>query len=385
MKRNGITQDITVLPVNSQPIMVVQIGTGEDIELLRWGIDTVIEYFTEATGLWNVGTILSPNTVKDEKTQEVVKLPANTPVRLKETPTESGILILSTKKYDIEYNAEDLQIAYQFLYGSGIVSDKLYGNIIASGGRQITIQSSMFVIDGFVGFFKNPQSVIVDIGDSSPRKDLLLLRKVQAEGDVYLAIKRGIPSANPEPPKLTQNTDGIYEMALAEITMQANSQSISQGDVKDVRMTGFFSIINMVYPVGSTYISFNADFNPNNAWQGTKWKLLKEGLFLEATQQIQQIGKEIEAGLPPLRGKIDGSNNAPYVETFGEIPSTGVVVTPPFYIITGLQGATTGDGKNGPRVRGIGFDASLSHRIYRDNCDTVQPHSVKAFIWIRIA
>lgn len=342
MKRNGITQDITVLPVNSQPIMVVQIGTGEDIELLRWGIDTVIEYFTESTGLWNVGTILSPNTVKDENTQEVVKLPANTPVRLKETPTESGILILSTKKYDIEYNAEDLQIAYQFLYGSGIVSDKLYGNIIASGGRQITIQSSMFVIDGFVGFFKNPQSVIVDIGDSSPRKDLLLLRKVQAEGDVYLAIKRGIPSANPEPPKLTQNTDGIYEMALAEITMQANSQSISQGDVKDVRMTGFLSIINMVYPVGSTYISFNADFNPNYAWQGTKWELIKDGIFLESTQQTEKVGKELEAEMTKyilsdyVCFYVGGSNDPGFtvgkysIRSFSfEIGGRGGIVHPP--------------------------------------------------------
>lgn len=371
MKRNGITQDITVLPVNSQPIMVVQIGTGEDIELISWGIDTVIEYFTESTGLWNVGTILSPNTVKDEKTQEVVKLPANTPVRLKETPTESGILILSTKKYNIEYNAEDLQIAYQFLYGSGIVSDKLYGNIIASGGRQITIQSSMFVIDGFVGFFKNPQSVIVDIGDSSPRKDLLLLRKVQAEGDVYLAIKRGIPSANPEPPKLTQNTDGIYEMALAEITMQANSQSISQGDVKDVRMTGFLSIINMVYPVGTTYISFNADFNPNNAWQGTKWELLDGGIFIEST--TNDVGVETQAGLPELTGYQKHS----VVHSAVNSPSTGV-----FKSSTWIAGSNITNGSIGG-FKVLVFKASDGNAIY-GRSNTVQPHSIKAKIWKRI-
>mgnify|MGYP004500741807 FL=1 len=163
MQRNGITQDITVLPVNSQPIMVVQIGSGENIELIRWGIDTIIEYYVETTGLWNEAKVLSPSSVKDEKTQEVINLQANTPVRLKENPTTSGLLVLSTKMYDIEYNAEDLQTTYQFLYGSGIVKDKLYGNIIASGGRQITVSSSQFVIDGFVGFFKSPQSVIVDI------------------------------------------------------------------------------------------------------------------------------------------------------------------------------------------------------------------------------
>ena len=367
MQRNGITQATTVLPVNSQLIMVVQIGSGEDVELIRWGIDTVIEYYTEATGLWNEAKVLSPSTVKDEKTQEVVKLSANTPVRLKENPTTSGLLILSTKMYDIEYSAEDLQQTYQFLYGSGIVKDKLYGNIIASGGRQITVQSSMFVIDGFVGFFKSPQSVIVDIGDGSVRKDLLVLRKVQTEGDVYLAVKRGIPSPTPEPPTLTQNTNGIYEIALAEITVQANSVSISQGDVKDVRMSGFLTIIDMVYPVGSTYISFDANFDPNDAWQGTKWELLKEGLLIEATEDDDKVGIEIEAGLPEIA--IFFSCHAQQI---------GGITRP--YIKAAGSGHDYGN-RNGVAMY---FQASKHASDVYGKSDTVQPNVRKAKIWIRI-
>lgn len=371
MQRNGITQDITVLPVNSQPVMVVQIGSGDDIELIRWGIDTKIEYYVESTGIWNEAKVLSPNSVKDEKTQEVINLSANTPVRLKETPATSGILILSTKMYDIEYNAEDLQTTYQFLYGSGIVKDKLYGNIIASGGRQITIQSSMFVIDGYVGFFKSPQSAIVDIGDSSPRIDLLVLRKVQAEGDVYLAVKRGIPSATPTAPALTQNTNGIYEIALAEITMQANSQWISQGDVKDVRMSGFLSIINMIYPVGSTYISFDKNFDPNNAWQGTKWELLPENIFIEATQDNSKVGTETTPGLPNIIGSWDS-----YSSSYDAFNAVRI----------GLS-ANRKQLSSGSSI-GINsykqFNASFSNEIYGKS-NTVQPYSVKAKIWRRVA
>ena len=379
MQRNGITQATTVLPVNSQPVMVVQIGSGEDVELIRWGIDTVIEYYTEATGIWNEAKVLSPSTVKDEKTQEVVKLSANTPVRLKETPTTSGLLILSTKMYDIEYSADDLQQTYQFLYGSGIVKDKLYGNIIASGGRQITVQSSMFVIDGFVGFFKSPQSVIVDIGDGSVRKDLLVLRKVQTEGDVYLAVKRGIPSPTPEPPKLTQNTNGIYEIALAEITVQANSVSISQGDVKDVRMSGFLTIIDMIYPVGSTYISLNANFNPNNAWQGTKWQLIKDGIFLEATQDINQVGKNVEAGLPDVQGGCSGymyfgRNNAYFNTAIGAFKLAGDTFT---------EAYGGGDGYGNAARSGFIFRLSYGNPIFGKS-DTVQPHSIRCFMWQRI-
>lgn len=377
MQRNGITQDITVLPVNSQPIMVVQIGSGEDIELIRWGIDTIIEYYVETTGLWNEAKVLSPSSVKDEKTQEVINLQANTPVRLKENPTTSGLLVLSTKMYDIEYNAEDLQTTYQFLYGSGIVKDKLYGNIIASGGRQITVSSSQFVIDGFVGFFKSPQSVIIDIGDGSVRKDLLILRKVQAEGDVYLCIKRGIPSPNPEPPKLTQNMNGIYEIALAEISVQANSQTISQGDIKDVRPTGFLSIIDMIYPIGSIYTSLDKDFDPNNTWQGTKWELLKEGIFIEATQNSNQVGIETPAGLPNIWFNLyhvlnDGLN----ISSNGAAKIMYVNNSTYYYanIASGISRKTWD----------INISAKMNSGVYGKS-NTVQPNSIKAKIWKRTA
>lgn len=376
MQRNGITQDITVLPVNSQPIMVVQIGSGENIELIRWGIDTIIEYYVEATELWNEAKVLSPSSVKDEKTQEVVNLLANTPVRLKDNPTTSGLLVLSTKMYDIEYNAEDLQTTYQFLYGSGIVKDKLYGNIIASGGRQITVSSAQFVIDGFVGFFKSPQSVIVDIGDGSVRKDLLILRKVQAEGDVYLCIKRGIPSPNPEPPKLTQNMNGIYEIALAEISVQANSQTISQGDIKDVRPTGFLSIIDMIYPIGSIYTSLDKDFDPNNTWQGTKWELLKEGIFIEATQNSNQVGIETPAGLPNITGTTSshvGNNVYLWNNTDGAFYSDEII---------DAYDPVCDDNIKRTKTKKIRFSASRSNIIY-GRSNTVQPHSIRCFIWKR--
>ena len=324
MTRNGEQQDISVMPVNSQPIMVVQLGSGDNIELIRWGINTVIEYYTASTGIWNVGTVLSPNSVKDEKTQEAITLAANTPIRLRDTPTVSGTLVLSTKMYDIEYNADDLQTAYQFLYGSGIVRDKLYGNIFASGGRQITIQSAMFVIDGFVGFFRNPQTITLDVGDGSPRKDLLLLRKSQADGDVYLAIKRGIPSANPVAPTLTQNTNGIYEIALAEITVQANSTTIVQSDIKDVRETlfvrniysrPFVEDVIITVPAGATTISSTVNYTFKRRFQGT----IRYYDTADPEAQIQLVYRTSQTQPPP-------GSSPPYVisDLYG---NTGVELT----------------------------------------------------------
>lgn len=231
MKRDGQEQEMPVFPVNSQRNMVIKVG-GVEASNIRIKTGEEIEYLKDDE--WVVGTVISYNSIKIQD-KEVVELPANTPIRLKKNTQTSGILVLDIELYSIEYGSSDLQMMYQFLYGSGIIKDKLFGNIIASGGRQITVQSSMYVIDGFVGFFKIPQNVVVDIGDASVRKDLLVLRKVQAEGSIYLIIKKGVPSPNPSLPELTQNENGIYEIPVAEITVQANAQTISQGDIKDIR------------------------------------------------------------------------------------------------------------------------------------------------------
>ena len=231
MKRDGQEQEMPVFPVNSQRNMVIKVG-GVEASNIRIKTGEEIEYLKDDE--WVVGTVISYNSIKIQD-KEVVELPANTPIRLKKNTQTSGILVLDIELYSIEYGSSDLQIMYQFLYGSGIIKDKLFGNIIASGGRQITVQSSMYVIDGFIGFFKIPQNVVVDIGDASVRKDLLVLRKVQAEGSIYLIIKKGVPSPNPSLPELTQNENGIYEIPVAEITVQANAQTISQGDIKDIR------------------------------------------------------------------------------------------------------------------------------------------------------
>lgn len=245
MTRDGIKQDITVLPANSQQAMVIQIGSGDDASLTQLAIDTPIQYYNEDTQTWIEGTVWSYNSIK--VSEEIIKLDANTQIQLLSNTSQTGLLIFSTAMYNIEYDAEDLITAYQFLYGSGIVMDKLFGEIYHGGGRQVIIESAMFIIDGYVGFFKVPQSVILDIGDTQPRKDLLILRKVPADNDVYLTVKKGTPAVSPSAPTLTRNADGIFEIALAEITVQANATVISSGDIKDVRHS-IFRYSSFIYP-----------------------------------------------------------------------------------------------------------------------------------------
>lgn len=309
MKRDGQEQEMPVFPVNSQRNMVIKVG-GVEASNIRIKTGEEIEYLKDDE--WVVGTVISYNSIKIQD-KEVVELPANTPIRLKKNTQTSGILVLDIELYSIEYGSSDLQMMYQFLYGSGIIKDKLFGNIIASGGRQITVQSSMYVIDGFVGFFKIPQNVVVDIGDASVRKDLLVLRKVQAEGSIYLIIKKGVPSPNPSLPELTQNENGIYEIPVAEITVQANAQTISQGDIKDVRrnLRTLDELQNkqdelqkryMIPPYYVQYPDVNGNFNPNEEpsnWYKkmynitTTWQIMfnTESVYFRTEGDLSNVGR----------------------------------------------------------------------------------------------
>lgn len=322
MKRDGQEQEMPVFPVNSQRNMVIKVG-GVEASNIRIKTGEEIEYLKDDE--WVVGTVISYNSIKIQD-KEVVELPANTPIRLKKNTQTSGILVLDIELYSIEYGASDLQMMYQFLYGSGIIKNKLFGNIIASGGRQITVQSSMYVIDGFVGFFKIPQNVVVDIGDASVRKDLLVLRKVQAEGSIYLIIKKGVPSPNPSLPELTQNENGIYEIPVAEITVQANAQTISQGDIKDVRRNlrtlDELQKRYMIPPYYTQYPSEDGTFDSNE--DPSVW--FKKMYDVNTTWQIMFNTKSVYFRTEGLKSSVSRSNGfQPYgmKDLNGQIVSEG--------------------------------------------------------------
>jgi hypothetical protein len=125
-------------------------------------------------------------------------------------------------------------------------------------------------------------------------------------------------------------------------------------------------VIDLMYPVGSIYMSLLSSFDPNTSWVGTTWEKIKDGVFLESNATP---GTETEAGLPNITG-IYGNR------TGGYVPSGA------FY-----QSDTTGYQCNTAIVSGAGnvsIDASRSSAVY-GNSTTVQPHSITVVMWKRTA
>lgn len=63
-------------------------------------------------------------------------------------------------------------------------------------------------------------------------------------------------------------------------------------------------VTNRYYPVGHIIISLNPNYNPNNQIQDTKWQLIEEGRFLQATTNSSRVGEKVIAGLPNITGEF---------------------------------------------------------------------------------
>ena len=169
------------------------------------------------------------------------------------------------------------------------------------------------------------------------------------------------------------------------------------------------SILSMVYPVGSVYISVN-DVSPEQ-FLGGKWVKISQGRVLQGASGTQTAGTEVSAGLP----NISVSQVGEHTHTRGSMNITGDVVMHGIgscTVINDFHGAFYGIGTDSsyhgpscfsgaPSERYINFSADRtwtgstsyagahSHNAYitgiTGNSTTVQPPALLVNIWKRTA
>ena len=139
-------------------------------------------------------------------------------------------------------------------------------------------------------------------------------------------------------------------------------------------------ILDTLLPVGTIYMTENANFDPNNSWGVGTWVKTAINRVLQGTNDASKVGTTIDAGLPNITGFLgDSSGN--------------------HGIFWGVGGAFYGDHESNPENRRLSFgasdhsnsptgetrfDASRSNPIYGSS-STVQPPAELVFIWKRIS
>ena len=138
-------------------------------------------------------------------------------------------------------------------------------------------------------------------------------------------------------------------------------------------ITNSKAIIDLIYPVGSIYTSLDANFNPNKQWGGV-WQMIKEGIFLEATEDDAKVGTEIEAGAPNITGEFSQSGTN-YAAATCDVSGA--------FKVRSTRASSIGNGVYNSGCY-IGIDASRSSPVYGKS-NTIQPHSIKCKVWQRMS
>ena len=139
-------------------------------------------------------------------------------------------------------------------------------------------------------------------------------------------------------------------------------------------------IIDTLLPVGTVYMTENANFDPNNSWGVGVWVKTAINRVLQGTNDKSKVGTTIDAGLPNITGEVWQDHNH---GEFGGIHGGQKCYSGAFTF--GKHAAIySSNWGNFMDAKSVAFDASLSNPIYGSSA-TVQPPAELVFIWKRIA
>lgn len=143
--------------------------------------------------------------------------------------------------YDRKYGAKDFTSLFAAFIRDGVRrsgDDDL--KVTANGGLNLKINVGYAVCGG--NWYHN-DAEFVDFSVPTPpsgdmaRIDRIVLRRDPSISirDVHLAYKTGVEAVSPVAPSLTQDKDGIYEIAIADIRVPAAAASITALNITDQR------------------------------------------------------------------------------------------------------------------------------------------------------
>lgn len=137
---------------------------------------------------------------------------------------------------DRKYNADSFERWLRRFFTSGVFEGDL--QVLASSGMTVNIQTGYCNLFGKVGLFEVVNSITLDAANSRyPRIDTIVVERNDADRIIYLKKVNGSYSGeNPQPTApIWDETQGIYQLVLAQIYVGTGVSSISQEDITDKR------------------------------------------------------------------------------------------------------------------------------------------------------
>lgn len=107
--------------------------------------------------------------------------------------------------------------------------------VLANEGMNIQVDTGVCYINGYMGWVEKSEILEIEESDTQARIDRIVARLSFIDRKIELYVKKGTAAGNPTAPELQRDYD-IYEIALADIRVNANVIEITQANITDLRL-----------------------------------------------------------------------------------------------------------------------------------------------------
>lgn len=145
-------------------------------------------------------------------------------------------LFWNSNSGDRKYDAQSFEKWLKKFFTSGVFEGDL--QVLASRGMTVQVQTGYSNVNGKVGLFENATNVTLSAANSRyPRIDTIIIERNDADRVIHIdKVTGAYTGENPQPTApIWDETQGIYQLVLAQIYVGTGVSSISQEDITDKR------------------------------------------------------------------------------------------------------------------------------------------------------
>lgn len=145
-------------------------------------------------------------------------------------------LFWNSNSGDRKYDAQSFEKWLKKFFTSGVFEGDL--QVLASSGMTVQVQTGYSNVNGKVGLFESATNVTLSAANSRyPRIDTIIIERNDVDRVIQIdKVTGAYTGENPQPTApIWDETQGIYQLVLAQIYVGAGVSSISQEDITDKR------------------------------------------------------------------------------------------------------------------------------------------------------
>lgn len=143
-------------------------------------------------------------------------------------------LFWNSQNGDRVYNADSMEEWLKPFFVTGVFNGEL--QVIADEGMKISVMPGYCNINGKVRYFNSQTFTIETANGVTDRIDTVVIERNDADRIIYVKVVTGDSSGAPTPPI---RDNGIYQLVIAQIVVEADTIEITQSSIIDTRTDSY--------------------------------------------------------------------------------------------------------------------------------------------------